>query len=147
MVAPSAGNLAAAVALACRDDAVPLAAQLLLYPVTDLSRMKGLPERAYLGDEHLQELARDPRASPQLASSHAGLAPVILAVGSRDFLYQDNMDHARLLQAAQVPLTLRQFADLNHGFFSFTAVSESSRAAAQLLCADLLAHFDGDAGA
>ena len=57
------------------------------------------------------------------------------------------MDYARLLQPAQVPLTLRQFADLNHGFFSFTAVSESSRAAAQLLCADMLTHFDGDAGA
>ena len=141
------GNLAAAVALACRDGGMPLSAQLLLYPVTDLSRTKGLPERAYLGDEHLQERARDPRASPQLASSHKGLAPVILGVGVHDFLYQDNIDYARLLHAAQVPLTLREFADLNHGFFSYTAVSESSLAAAQLLCADLKAHFDHAAGA
>ena len=124
------GNLAAAVALACRDSGVALAAQLLLYPVTDLSRMKGLPERAYLGDAHLEERARDPRASPQLATSHAGLAPVILGVGSHDFLYQDNMDYARRLHAAHVPLTLRQFADLNHGFFSYTTVSASCLAAA-----------------
>ncbi len=135
------GNLAAAVALACRDEGLALAAQLLLYPATDLLRLKGMPERAYLGEEHLETLGRDPRASP-LYASHAGLAPAILGVGPHDFLYADNMAYAAVLRAAQVPLTLREFPTLNHGFFSYTAISEDSLHAAQQLCADLKAHFD-----
>jgi acetyl esterase len=136
------GNLAAAVALACRDDGMALAAQLLLYPATDLLRLKGMPEKAYLGEEHLETLGRDPRASPRHASRHGGLAPAILGVGRHDFLYADNMAYAAVLRAAQVPLTLREFPTLNHGFFSYTAISEASRSAAQVLCADLRAHFD-----
>lgn len=136
------GNLAAAVALACRDIGLRLAAQLLLYPVTDLSRLKGLPEQAYLGPENLNTAGLDPRASPRHASSHAGLAPVILAVGRHDFLYADNLAYAAVLQAHGVSLTLREFPNLNHGFFSYTAVSQASLVAAQDLCADLWNHFD-----
>ena len=136
------GNLAAAVALACRDDGLALAAQLLMYPATDLLRLKGLPEKAYLGEEHLEAVGRDPRASPVHASRHAGLAPVILGVGPHDFLYADNMAYAATLRAAQVPLRLRVFPTLNHGFFSYTAISADSLRAAEVLCADLKEHFD-----
>ena len=68
---------------------------------------------------------------------HAGLAPAILGFGVYDFLYQDNVAYAALLRAAGVPLIVREFPTLNHGFFSYTAVSEVSREAADLLCADL----------
>jgi acetyl esterase len=135
------GNLAAAVAIACRDEGIPLVAQLLLYPATDLSRLKGMPEKAYLGEENLESLAHDPRASPRHASSHEGLAPTILAVGVHDFLYQDNLAYADALRVCQVKLTYREFPDLNHGFFSYTAISGASLKAAQSLCADLKAHF------
>lgn len=136
------GNLAAAVALACRDRALPLAAQLLLYPATNLLRLKGMPEKAYLGEEHLEQRGRDPRASPLHATSHRGLAPAILAVGSHDFLHADNLAYAAALRAAGVPLTWREFPTLNHGFFSYTAISDDSLRAAQQVCADLKAHFD-----
>jgi acetyl esterase len=136
------GNLAAAVALACRDEGLALAAQLLLYPATDLSRMKGLPEKAYLGEERLESLGRDPRASPRHAHLHAGLAPVILGVGAHDFLYEDNLAYAAVLRAASVPLQWHLFPTLNHGFFSYTAISRDSLQAAQLLCADLKVHFE-----
>ena len=45
------GNFAAVAAICCRDEGLPLAAQLLLYPVTDLHR-GGDPDihRAYFGD-------------------------------------------------------------------------------------------------
>lgn len=135
------GNLAAAVALSCRDLGIPLAAQLLLYPATDLLRLKGMPEKAYLGEAQMAQRGLDPRASPRYASTHRGLAPAILGVGSHDFLYQDNMTYATLLREAQVPLTLREFATLNHGFFSYTRISEDSLVAAQLICADLKKHF------
>jgi acetyl esterase len=135
------GNLAAAVALACRDLGLSLAAQLLLYPATNLARLKGMPERAYLGEENLEALGKDPRASPLHAARHAGLAPAILGVGQHDFLYADNMAYAEALRAAQVPLCLREYPTLNHGFFSYTAISQDSLQAAQQLGADLKAHF------
>ena len=136
------GNLAAAVAIACRDLGIQLAAQLLLYPATDLLRLKGMPEKAYLGEENLERLGLDPRASPKYAKTHVGLAPTILGVGPHDFLYADNMAYASILREAQVPLTLREFPTLNHGFFSYTSISADSLAAARLMCADLKSHFD-----
>jgi len=136
------GNLAAAVAIACRDLGIQLAAQLLLYPATDLLRLKGMPEKAYLGEENLERLGLDPRASPKYAKTHVGLAPTILGVGPHDFLYADNMAYASILRDAQVPLTLREFPTLNHGFFSYTSISADSLAAARIMCADLKSHFD-----
>ncbi len=136
------GNLAAAVAIACRDLGIALAAQLLLYPATDLLRLKGMPEKAYLGEENMAQLGLDPRASPFYAMSHMGLAPAILGVGLHDFLYADNMAYAVKLRDSHVPLTLREFPTLNHGFFSYTSISQDSLAAAQLICADLKAHFE-----
>lgn len=140
------GNLAAAVAIACRDLGIPLAAQLLLYPATNLVQANSLPEQAYLGPDRVADLGRDPRASPALAASHVGLAPAILGVGPHDFLYADNLAYAQKLRDAQVPLTYREFGTLNHGFFSYTAISDDSLQAAQLLCADLKAHFERGAG-
>jgi acetyl esterase len=137
------GNLAAAVAISCRDAGIGLAAQLLLYPATDLTLLDGMPEKAYLGIEHMKTGAgRDPRASPRWAADHTGLAPAILGVGPHDFLYQDNLIYAQVLREAKVPLTYREFGTLNHGFFSYTAISADSLQAAQLLCADLKAHFE-----
>lgn len=130
------GNLAAATALYCRDAGIALAAQLLLYPVTDLTRLDGIPEQAYLGNK-ADRRGLSPRASPALAPTLSGLAPAIIGVGSYDFLYQDNMNYANLLDAARVPVLLRQYPNLNHGFFSYTRISAPSAAAADQLCADL----------
>jgi acetyl esterase len=136
------GNLAAAVAVTCRDRGIALAAQLLLYPATNIgNRMTG-PEFAYMGSASGTALAQDPRVSPFYAPSHVGLAPTIIGVGPYDFLYQDNLAYAEVLRKAQVPLTYREFPTLNHGFFSYTAISKDSEAAAQLICRDLKAHFD-----
>jgi acetyl esterase len=52
------------------------------------------------------------------------------------------MAYASILRDAKVPLTLREFPTLNHGFFSYTGISTDSLAAAQLMCADLKSHFD-----
>jgi acetyl esterase/lipase len=63
-------------------------------------------------------------------------------VGPHDFLYKDNVAYKAKLDAAGIPLTYREFPTLNHGFFSYTAISKDSLDAAQLLCQDLKAHFD-----
>ncbi len=136
------GNLAAAVAIACRDKGIALAAQLLLYPATNIgNRMTG-PEFAYMGEASGTAVAKDPRASPFYAASHEHLAPTILGVGPYDFLYQDNLAYADVLRKAHVPLTYREFATVNHGFFSYTAISKACEAAAQQICKDLKEHFE-----
>jgi acetyl esterase len=129
------GNLAAAVAVRARDAGLALKAQLLLYPATDLTRLGGTPEIAYLGEDS-KTVGRDPRASPLHAASLTGLAVAIIGVGPHDFLYKDNLAYAAALQAAGTEVRLRVFPSLNHGFFSYTAVSPGSLQAAQQLCAE-----------
>ena len=67
----------------------------------------------------------------------AGATPAIMGVGPHDFLYKDNLAYAAALRAAKVPLTLREFPTLNHGFFSYTAISRVCEAAAEQICRDL----------
>lgn len=133
------GNLAAVAAIYGRNHGIALACQFLLYPATNLSG-RGGPEKSYLGD-NAEAKALDPRVSPLKASTLAGLAPAIIGVGVHDFLYQDNLAYARALKAAGVPLLMRVHGDLNHGFFSYTAVSPASAAAADQLCEDLRQHM------
>ena len=130
------GNLAAVVAWMARDAGVKLAAQLLIYPATDLSRMANDPVRAAYFGGHFAEVSRDPRASPVLADLK-GVAPAIIGVGPHDFLYQDSLAYAQALGAAAVETRLRVFPTLNHGFFSYTAISKACEAAADSLCDDL----------
>jgi acetyl esterase len=133
------GNLAAVAAVVCRDEGIALAAQFLLYPATDMTGPGHGPVGAfYLGSgADASRKARDPLASPLYAPSLAGVAPAIIGVGVYDFLYQDNLAYAKALKSAGVPVTLREFTTLNHGFFSYTAISADSLAAADSLCDDL----------
>jgi len=135
------GNLAAVAAVMCRDEGIPLAVQFLLYPATDLAGPGHGPVGvAYLGSgPEAARKALDPLVSPLYAPSLAGVAPAIVAVGVHDFLYQENLAYAKALKAAGVPTTLREFATLNHGFFSYTAISSDSAAAADKLCDTLRA--------
>ncbi|MEY4906636.1 MAG: Carboxylesterase NlhH [Pseudomonadota bacterium] len=135
------GNLAAVAAVVCRDEGIALAAQLLLYPATDLTGPgHGAVGEMYLGTgPDAEAKARDPLVSPRWAPTLAGVAPVLLGVGPHDFLYRDNLAYAAALQAAGVPTALREFPTLNHGFFSYTAISEDSRVAADALCDELRA--------
>lgn len=130
------GNFAAVTALICRDAGIKLAAQVLLYPATDMTGI-GDPDirKAYFGDAYEQN-CRSPKASPVFARLE-GVAPVILGVGPYDFLYQDNLAFVSALRAAGVPLTYREFPTLNHGFFSYTAISPACAAAADQICDDL----------
>ena len=133
------GNLAAVAALHARDRGLALAAQLLIYPATDLRGMRQtVVGQMYFGPA-AETGALDPRASPLLAASHQGLAPAILGVGHHDFLYADNLAYRQALLDAGVPLVWRDFPELNHGFFSFVSISEASARAADLLCDDLRA--------
>ena len=132
------GNFAAVTAIVCRDAGITLAAQLLLYAVTNLAGDNNPDIRkAYFGDGYAKN-SRSIKASPVLGRLE-GVAPALMGVGSHDFLYRDNLAYAAALRAARVPLTFREFPTLNHGFFSYTAISSVCAAAAERLCQDLRA--------
>lgn len=136
------GTLAAVVAQQTARDGGPVF-QCLLYPSTDLAghhasydlfgdgfyfgtaqmrRMRSL----YLPDE---TAARDPRASPLLATALDGVAPAYVATAGFDILRDEGEAYAAKLQAAGVAVTLRRFADQVHGFAGTAAVFPSARRA------------------
>jgi acetyl esterase/lipase len=125
------GNLAAVTSLLARDDGPVPAFQLLIYPVTDLSRKSAsyalfregyfLTERQmdwyrghYLGAD--AAAASDPRASPLLAVSLAGAAPAHVVVAGFDPLRDEGIAYAHALRDAGVPVTLRVHWGMIHGF-------------------------------
>jgi len=154
------GNLAAAAALHCRDIGLPLAAQLLIYPAVDLTSLMPAKdelddddfftgqddwvERQYLAGDLRQ--ARDSRVSPLFADSHAGLAPAVIGIGHHDPLLPQNLAYADALRAAGVPVVLREYPDLVHGFFGMGAISAGAEHAADQLCRDLAATLRLGAG-
>ncbi|MFI7358263.1 alpha/beta hydrolase fold domain-containing protein [Streptomyces avidinii] len=128
------GTLAACAALACRDRGVPLAAQVLAYPPLDpecaaasYHRFPDLfPTAPYLTaawqDYRLpgRPAAADGtrlHSTPFEAADLSGLAPAVLATGDLDPVSDDVHHYGRLLRAAGVEVTLREFRQTGHGAF------------------------------
>lgn len=125
------GGLAAAVALLARDQrTVDLAFQLLIYPMLDdrgitrSSRRSAAvwpPEanaygwRCYLGDR-VGAPDLDAYAAPARAEDLAGLPPTYMMVGTGDGFVDEDVEFARRLIDAGVPVDLRVHAGLPHGF-------------------------------
>jgi len=125
------GNLAAVTALQLRDDGdPPLAAQVLVYPATDLAmdrpsytafaegylltRADMLWHRGlYLRDE--RDIG-DWRASPLRAARFAGLAPAYVIVAGFDPLRDEGREYAQALETAGVPSSVECFEGMIHGF-------------------------------
>jgi acetyl esterase len=146
------GNLAAVVALAARDAAgPPIGAQLLIYPVTDISRERASHRRHadqlpltraalqwfldhYIADAHDRE---DWRASPLRAVHFRGLAPALVITAGFDILSDEGDAYAEALKSAGVCVTHAQFAGQIHGFLSMgRIIDDAGRAIA--MCAHML---------
>jgi acetyl esterase len=138
------GNLAAAAArqLACGDGPVP-AFQLLIYPVTDLSRKRRsyqlFHDGFFLTERQMDwyrghylpapDAALDPRASPILAEDLRGVPPAHVAVAGFDVLRDEDEEYAHRLHEAAVPVTVRRHSGLIHGFCNAVGVGRAARAA------------------
>lgn len=153
------GNLAAATAIACRDAGIKLAAQLLVYPVTDVvggyaearenARYPSRAENAegyflsravmewftghYLADP---THAKDWRVSPLRAPSLAGVAPAIVTTAWFDPLRDEGAAYVRALEAAGVRVKHHEGASLIHGYFGLGDASDVARTEAQRARAD-----------
>jgi acetyl esterase len=130
------GGLAAATALMARDNGgPPLAAQILVYPMLDhRTGGAGCPYRnrstgefiwsrtsnqfgwaalrgSYAADDH-----RKGWFSPSLADDLAGLPPTLILTGSLDLFFDEDLDFARRLVDAGVPVELHSYPGAVHGF-------------------------------
>jgi acetyl esterase len=156
------GNLAATVAIGCRDAGIKLSAQLLTYPITDAfgnyadakenARFPSRTENAegyFLSRAILEWFAghylADPsqgmdwRVSPLRAKNLAGLAPAVVCTAWFDPLRDEGKAYADALAAAGVPTKYYHGAGLIHGYFSLGDASEIARHEAQRVRADFKA--------
>ena len=134
------GNLSAVAALHAKD---ALRAQLLVYPVVDAGMDTGSYRehgdfplltaeavafcwRTYVGGDDLAR-AGEPDASPLRAADLSGAPPAYVAVAGHDVLHDEGIAYARALEAAGVPVTLRDFADMAHGFIRWGGVVDRTR--------------------
>ncbi|SDT34308.1 alpha/beta hydrolase [Bradyrhizobium canariense] len=159
------GNLAATAAIACRDEGIKLAAQLLVYPVTDVvgnyadagenARFPSRAENAegyflsravmqWFAGHYLAEAkqAADWRVSPLRAKSLAGLAPAIVCTAWFDPLRDEGEAYAKALEAAGVPTRYHQGLGLIHGYFGLGDASETARLEAERARAEFKALLD-----
>jgi acetyl esterase len=153
------GNLAATVAIACRDAGIKLAAQLLVYPVTDVAgnfadarenaRFPSRHENAegyflsravmeWFAGHYLEDKSHggDWRVSPLRAKSLAGLAPAVVTTAWFDPLRDEGKAYADALTAAGVPTKYYDGPGLIHGYFGLGEASESAKKEAQKARAD-----------
>jgi acetyl esterase len=130
----SAGaNLAAVVALHARTQGPRLAAQILFYPVADLSSLStesyvtcaegyGLTRAAmqWFRDQYLKspEQSRHADVSPLLAPDLAHLPPAFILTAEFDPLRDEGEAYAHRLQPAGVPVTLTRYPGQIHGFIT-----------------------------
>lgn len=127
------GNLAAAVALALRDEGrTKLRAQILIYPALDLT-MSGpyygrFTKDVLLTDDAVRafvayyvpevESRKDWRASPLLASSLKGLPPALVLLAGFDPLDPEGEAYAARLEEEGVTTTVKRYPGQMHGFLS-----------------------------
>jgi len=157
------GNLAAVVSQLARDDRAtqdppgPLPAlQWLIYPRTDFTaKTRSLSlfaegffltkhdiewfETQYLGDSDIEPT--DPRMSPLLAESLAGLPPALIATAGFDPLRDEGDRYAAALRDAGTPVDLRSMGSMTHAFANLFQLGGGSAVATTELISALRAHL------
>lgn len=142
------GNLATVVTQVLRDEGVRVDGQLLIYPGTDM--LADLPSRTdnaegyfldqatmlWFAGHYLGETSdpAHPRLSP-INGDLAGLAPAVVVVGQFDPLRDEGIAYAEALEAAGVPVQLRVFDGMIHGFVDMGRHSPAAQAAVEETCA------------
>lgn len=150
LMGDSAGaNLAAAAALmAAVSPAGPRpVAQVLLYPVLDPSCDTDSYGRFGAGHFNTTEAMRwywrhyldgsavdpkDPRVSPSSAHSLVGVAPAVIVVAGRDPLRDEAVGYAERLVSDGVPVIVRSYPELFHGFVTMMSFEPAASARTML---------------
>lgn len=150
------GNLACVVAQQTQDD--PEGAprlQLPIFPVTDASRRTRSYELFGEGffltaaqmewyfDHYVPAEAdrHDPRCSPLLAESVAGLAPAVLVVAGFDPLRDEGLAYAKRLDEAGVPCRVIELSGAIHAFVNAQGFGLKPALAARRIAAAVVAEL------
>ncbi len=140
------GNLAAVVCQRARDEGAPLPVhQLLVYPVTDLTRLDRPSQVEHAADKPLNtpmlqwfyshycpDAAQraHPYASPLLAQSLAGLPPATVLTAEHDPLQSEGRAYAEALTNAGVSVVHHHYTGVTHEFFGMAVVPTAKEAQA-----------------
>ncbi len=138
------GNLAACLALVARERGAPsIAFQLLVYPVIDdaldtqshqefgsgffLTRA----DMEWFWNHYVPNKAdrESPLACPAKAKDLSGLPPAMVITAEFDPLRDEGEHYAARLKAAGVPVTLKRYDGMVHGFFRLGHIMDQGRAA------------------
>jgi acetyl esterase len=138
------GYLSAVTAIRAAEAGLPLAYQLLLYPVTNMAdksesrRIFGegfflttafmdLAEASYLADHHDR---RDPRISVYFHDDiPERLAPALVVTAGFDPLRDEGEAYARMLADKGATVELRRYPGFIHGFANIVGAGRSNQAA------------------
>lgn len=146
------GNLAAVVAQQAVAAGVPApCAQVLIYPVLDRTVARPsldlfcegfLISRADIAWYQLQYTGstvaqHDPAQHPLIADNLAGLPPALIVTAGFDPLRDEGEAYAAALAQAGVPVTLKRFDGLLHGFCSMATIAPACDAALGEIIASL----------
>ena len=156
------GNLSAIVVQRAKAEGGPaIAAQVLVYPVTDAD----VDTASYTDPANQLLLSRDamiwfwdhyapdastranPDASPLQASDLSGLPPAIVLTAEHDPLRDEGEAYAEKLRAAGVPVVHRRFDGQMHGFFTMVNVLPGAAAGMDFVVEQLEAHLPARSGA
>jgi acetyl esterase len=147
------GNLAAATALLARERGGPeIAHQVLVYPNTDHAADTPSARECtdpllfnrrsvtwYWGHYLAGADGADPLASPLRAADLSGLPGATVLTAQYDPLRDEGERYADRLREAGIPVALRRYDGMAHGFFTMTGVLEEAREAHAWIAARLRA--------
>lgn len=138
------GNLAATTAILAAEAGLPMAFQLLIYPVADMVTRSASRELFDGGGFYLERPGMvklydwyfsggsdpaDPLASVGLRSEFpAGLAPAFVATAGFDPLRDEGEAYAQLLAEHGFQVELKRYPSMIHGFFNIVGVGRETRA-------------------
>ena len=132
------GNLAAALCVKCQQEELVMPkAQLLIYPVTDLSLDNpSIDEMAdgffltkdsmhFFREQYLEkeDLVKDPLVSPLFAEDLSGHPPAVVVTAGFDPLRDEGDKYAQALRQANVEIYHRTHDSYIHGFVNMTMVN------------------------
>ena len=141
------GNLAAVMTQIARERGGPaIFFQFLIYPATD-QYPASMQRRSFIEngegyllthqgmrrflDHYLErpEQGSDPRFAPLLTQDLSGLPPALIVTAEYDPLLDEGELYAQRLQEAGVPVTLKRYDGMIHGFFTMAGVIDQSNRA------------------
>lgn len=149
------GNLASAACIGLLGEAIQPCFQLLIYPATNM--LCTSPSHQSLGRGYLltreaiewfvghyiksADDLRDCRASPLLATSHAGLPPAFVLVAGFDPLKDEGLEYADALSKAGVATEVVNFERQIHGFITMGRILREANTAVGLCALSLKKAF------